>query len=66
MQALREHQASKVSSLEQQLKDAQAHAARVEAAQVHAVQEQFADDCLKVNASAARLSCCCSDVKCMQ
>jgi hypothetical protein len=37
-----------VSSLEVQLEAAQSRAARVEAAQEHAVQQQFADDCLKV------------------
>ena len=37
-----------MSSLEVQLEAAQSRAARVEAAQEHAVQQQFADDCLKV------------------
>ena len=48
MQALREHHASREASLERQLQAAKSHAARVEAAQVHRTQEQFADACLKV------------------
>jgi len=48
VQAVKQQQASQVSSLEVQLEAAQARAARVEAAQEHAVQQQFADDCLKV------------------
>ena len=37
-----------MSSLEVQLEAAKSHAARTEAAEEHAVQQQFADDCLKV------------------
>ncbi|KAL0045313.1 hypothetical protein WJX82_003484 [Trebouxia sp. C0006] len=47
LKAVRQQQASQVSSLEVQLEAAQSRAARVEAAQEHAVQQQFADDCLK-------------------
>ncbi len=48
VQAVRQQQASQVSSLEVQLEAAQSRAARAEAAQEHAVQQHFADDCLKV------------------
>lgn len=51
MQALREHHASREASLARQLQAAKSHAGRVEAAQVHATQEQFVADCLKVTAS---------------
>ncbi|KAL0039614.1 hypothetical protein WJX77_003410 [Trebouxia sp. C0004] len=47
LEAVRQQQASQVSSLEVQLEAAQSRAARAEAAQEHVVQQQFADDCLK-------------------
>lgn len=48
IQVLRQQHASQVTSLELRLKAAESHAASAEAAEVHAVQQQFADDCLQV------------------
>lgn len=48
MQALRQYHSSREASLERQVQAAQSHAAQVEAAQEHRTQEQFVDDCLKV------------------
>ena len=48
IQVLRQQHASQVANLELRLKDAESHAASAEAAEVHAVQQQFADDCLQV------------------
>lgn len=48
VQAVRQQQASQISTLEVQLEAAQLCVARAEAAHEHAVQQQFADDCLKV------------------
>ncbi|KAL0034048.1 hypothetical protein WJX79_005196 [Trebouxia sp. C0005] len=47
LKAVRQQQASQISTLEVQLEAAQLCAARAEAAHEHAVQQQFADDCLK-------------------
>ena len=47
MQALRQQHATQLSSMGQRVTAAEGRAAQLEAAQVHAVQQQFADDCLK-------------------
>ncbi|KAA6423935.1 MAG: hypothetical protein FRX49_05894 [Trebouxia sp. A1-2] len=47
LKAVRQQQASQISTLEVQLEAAQLCVARAEAAHEHAVQQQFADDCLK-------------------
>ena len=54
MQALRQHRSSREASLERQLQAAQSHAASIEAAQAHRTQEQFVDDCLKVQSMLAQ------------
>ena len=46
MQALRRQQAGHLSHTKRRLAAAEQRAAHLEAAEVHAVQQQFADDCL--------------------